>query len=109
MRGGPAAGEQYGERFCGKGESQVEHGGQDLSGESRAGWAATLSITIRGQDLGEAVELLVGHPGQCGVGQQGLGPGPVPLSAGSERLGSWGMAVGVQSKFQQSHNFWSRR
>ncbi|GAO12438.1 hypothetical protein TPA0598_10_04080 [Streptomyces lydicamycinicus] len=74
MHGGPVAGEQHGERFCGKGDPQVEHSGQDLITEGEPRRAATPGIAVGGQSLGEDVQLPLGHPGQGWVGQQGLVP-----------------------------------
>jgi hypothetical protein len=71
---GPAAAEQYGERFRGQGDPQMEHGGQDLFGEVEPGRTAAPSIAVERQSLFEGVQLLPGHPSQGGIGQQGLVP-----------------------------------
>jgi len=56
VHGGAAAVEQQGEEFGREGDSQVEHGGQDLVGEGELEWATTLGVTVRGQDMGKVVE-----------------------------------------------------
>lgn len=47
MNCGPAAAEQDGKGFCGKANSQMEHGGQDLVGEGEPGWTASSGAGLR--------------------------------------------------------------
>jgi len=68
--GGAAAAEEHGEGFRGQVDAQMQHGGQDLVGEGEPGWAAVSGIAVRGQGLGQLVQLVWGQPGQCGIGQQ---------------------------------------
>lgn len=78
---GSAAAEQYGERFGGQGDPQMKHGGQDLFGEGEPGRMTAPGVAVEGQSSCEGVQLLPGHAGQGGIGQQGL----VPSGAGACR------------------------